>query len=134
MSVLVDAGSTIFQKQTILASLKFHKTQQDSLQNTIYWMTGKTQLRPHTPPQTEKCQGMFWSTHLPLLVSSQLEVLATLDGQLFPVLARCALHTQHNLFCRLGLNHAIQHKSSAVINKPYNTNYQHCHKKLQMLK
>lgn len=40
---------------------------------------------------------------LALLVTANLEVLAALDGQLLAVLAFRALHTQHNLLCRLGL-------------------------------
>jgi len=44
------------------------------------------------------------STHLSLLVSSQLEVLATFCGDLLAVLAACALHSQHNLLGCLGLD------------------------------
>ena len=40
---------------------------------------------------------------LALLVASQLEVLAALQGSLLAVLALCALHTQHNLLGGLGL-------------------------------
>lgn len=40
---------------------------------------------------------------LPLLVATDLEVLATLDGDLLAGLAVAALHTKHNLFGRLRL-------------------------------
>lgn len=41
---------------------------------------------------------------LALLVTSQLEMLATLDGCLLAELAFGALHTQHNLLGGLGLD------------------------------
>ena len=42
-------------------------------------------------------------TNLLALVTTQLEVLAALEGQLLAVLALGALETQHDLLGRLGL-------------------------------
>ena len=43
------------------------------------------------------------STYLSLLVTAQLKVLAAFDGQLLPVFAGGALHTQHDLLGGFGL-------------------------------
>ena len=57
-------------------------------------------LGPYPPP----LKLIFETAYLPLLVSSQFEVLASFDGQLFSVFAGCTLHTQHNLLGRFCLD------------------------------
>jgi hypothetical protein len=47
---------------------------------------------------------------LPLLVSTKLEMLATLEGDLLANLAFRALHPQHNFLGRLGLNNCKDSK------------------------